>query len=275
LGFFADGSAVKKVGKNTFNMCKQYVNSMITVNVNQICSSIQDAYYDTRTIMEPAGILSLTGAEKYIYENNIENKNIVVICSGANMDFNKLRFISENSDHNERHMLISINETQGEFLKLYNMIYPIDISEFSYRFNNSSQANIFFSIKTKEEDYIKLMIKFKNSGIKYYNLDDDLISKQHFRYQNGGTIDQEERVFTFEFPEKPGSLKNFLDNLDKKINISLFHYRNRGDSSASVLIGMNNPLNLETYLNKIGYKFVEHTENPIYKLILHSDNSKD
>jgi len=269
LGFFADGSAVKKVGENTLKICSEYLDSIEIVSINEICSSIRDVYHDTRTIMEPSGILSLSGAEKYIMEKGIKDKNIAIICSGANMDFNKLRYISENSDINEKHMLISINDVPGEFLKLYDMIYPMDICEFNYRYNNSKFANIFFSVKANNGDYQNLLEKFKKNNINYYNLDDDLISKQHFRYQNGGQTYQKERVFTFEFPEKPGSLKKFLDKLDKKINISIFHYRNRGGNISSVLVGINNynSLNLKIYLDKIGYKYTEYTNNPIYNLI--------
>lgn len=273
LGFFADGSAVKKIGDETFEISKQYVDEMITVDVNEICASIRNAYLDTRTIMEPAGILSLAGADKFIRENKVQNKNFITICSGANMDFDRLRFISENYDTTERLLYTQIPEEPGSFIELYNCIYPLDISEFSYRYSNEDKAQILFSIKGNSEQLEDMYQKLERKNFSYKILEEDYLSKMHLRYQIGNKLDTyTELLYRFVFPEKPGALKNFLEALQLKWNISLFHYRNSGNTESSVLVGIqiseSDICILEETLDKIGYLYENHTDNFLYNKML-------
>ena len=274
LGFFADGSAVKKIGEETFEISQKYVDGMITVNVNEICAAIRNAYLDTRTIMEPAGILSLAGAEKFVKANKIKNKNIITICSGANMDFDRLRFISENYDTSEKLLYTQIPEKPGSFIDLYKCIYPLDVSEFSYRYSSQKYAQILFSIKGSENQLLDMYVKLQEKNFNFKILENEYLSKMHLRYQIGNKLESNitEHLYRFEFPENTGSLKHFLEALKLKWNISLFHYRNSGSTESSVLVGIQAITceldELEKTLDKIGYKYENHTHNFLYQKML-------
>jgi threonine dehydratase len=246
---------------------------MIKVNVNEICSSIRNAYLDTRTIMEPAGILSLAGAEKFIRDNKVQNKTFITICSGANMDFDRLRYISEHYDVTERLLYTQIPEEPGSFIELYKCINPLDISEFSYRYSNRNTAQILFSIKGNKEQLKKMYQKLEIKNFSYKILEEDYLSKMHLRYQIGNKLeDKNELLYLFRFPEKPGSLKHFLEALQLQWNISLFHYRKSGNTESSVLVGIQISVSdigiLEVTLDKIGYYYENHTDNFLYNKML-------
>ena len=263
IGTYADGAAVKEVGKLNFEISKEVIDEMELVTNNEINSAIISGFKDTRTIFEPAGALGIAGAKKYITKNNIINKNIVIICSGSNIDFKKLRFISDIPENNELFLSITIPEKKGSFYNLYKNIYPNNVTEFSYRTNNTNIANIYMSIQTKNKN--KLLNNLNN----IYNVDDlskNNLIKDHIRYLIGGKNIINERLFSFQFPEYPGALKIFLDNLNDKFNVTLFHYRNHGSDIGKVLIGLQCESNndLDRFLKNLGYKYNDETNNILY-----------
>ena len=272
VGTFADGAAVKKVGDETFRICKDVVDEMILVSNNEIASSINKFYMDTRTIIEPAGALGIAGYQKYIRQNNIKNKNFISIISGANMDFSRLRYISEISDENEVFISVEIPEIPGSFKKLYNYIYPNNVTEFSYRYNNNSKASIYISFHCggKSQKIINHLI---HDGYQVDNLSNNDLAKDHARYLVGGkNTNKNEELVRFHFPEKPGALDRFLNKISNKWNISLFHYRNHGADIGKVLVGIQIPekeqLEFITFLDRLGYYYIIETNNNVYKQFL-------
>jgi len=253
---FADGTAVKKVGEITFNICKKFVDEMVTVTNDEICTSIKQLYLDTRNIAEPSGVLSLAGSIKYINKNKIKNKNIINIISGANMDFKRLRYITERSE-NEVLLNITIPEKTGSFKKLYNSIFPINVTEFRYRYTNNKEASVYISLGNKNNIVDKLSKKYE-----VINLSEDELAKEHTKYLIGYTGELPcEKIYRFLFPERPGELGQFLNKISYQWNITLFHYRNSGGIEGDVLVGIqvsDNDLNdFNTFLNSINYKYCE------------------
>ena len=256
IGTFADGIAVKQIGKIPFEICKHTGIQMINVDNDEICTSIRDLYNMTRNIMEPAGAVAMAGCKSYIENNNIKNKNIVVISSGANMDFNRLRYISERSDHNEYTFKIEIPEKTGSFLQLYKLIYPLNITQFSYQYSDPKIATIIISVQIDQHD-IKTKLQYNLS--QYYNIIDktnDNIFMDHYRYMLP-ISDIDQYKYQFEFPERPGELLHFLNKLDQGINITLFHYRNYGSEKAKVLVGFHDTslYHIENTVQQLGYKY--------------------
>ena len=273
INTFADGTSVKQVGEITFDITKNLVDDIILVSNDEVCQSIEDFYMDTRIIAEPSGVLSIAGCKKYIEKTQCINKEFATIISGANMDFKKLRFISNRSDAKEMFMVISIPEKKGSFKSLYNCIYPHNITEFSYRFSGENRANIYISFYyNKSKD--KILQKLNNKGYDYKDLSNNTMAKDHGRYIIGGksSIQKKELLYRFQFPEKPGELKKFLENLSECWNISLFHYRNQGDYMGRVLVGIQisetNDYELNKFLKNLGYKYYNETENDIYTYFL-------
>ena len=283
IGSFSDGTAVKEVGDITFEICKKHVDDIILVDIDEICLSIQDIYQETRVIVEPAGALSLAGLKKYCKINDLLNKNLVSVISGANMDFKKISFVidrAKNKSNSEANLAIQVPEKPGTFLQLYNNIFPRNVLEFSYRFNSKKKANIFISfeissLKDKKLVMNSILSNIENSKIK--DINNNEFAKTHLRYLMGGKIKNSpqnviEKVFRFEFPEKPGSLKKFLTAMPNKWNISLFQYRNYGDDIGRVVAGLQIPkkdINIfYTFLEQIGYQWIEETNNDIYEQYL-------
>ena len=253
VGSFADGTAVKEVGDKTFDICTKYVDDMITISNDDIATNIKNFYLDSRTIAEPSGVLSLGGCIKYLNMNNIINKNIVNVISGANMDFERLRYVTERSTE-EFLLKINIPEKIGSFKELYNFIYPGNVTEFRYRYNNNNIAQVLISICDKD---IVHNLQKKYSLVNLSNSD---FSKEHSRYliSNSSPITYE-KILRFLFPERPGELGRFLNKISDKWNITLFHYRNRGGVTGDVLVGImvncRDELCFNNFLKLINYEY--------------------
>lgn len=283
VGLFADGAAVRTVGKETFRVCNTLVDDMITVDTDQICNAIKLAYNDARVVLEPAGALGVAGMKKYVEEYGVSGQTLVAITSGANMDFDRLRFVSERADGSERTLAVTIPETPGSFRALYSLIWPRNVTEFSYRFESNSEAHIFISfqpVMSIENDFDAVMHSLKENGFKCLDLSHNELAKVHVRHLAGGrSYVPHERLFRFEFPESPGALQRFLLSLDMSWNVSLFHYRNHGDDFGRVLVGIQVPercdKTLQSFLSNLGYRYVDETNNPVYRTFLRPGNGDD
>ncbi|KAI8905897.1 tryptophan synthase beta subunit-like PLP-dependent enzyme [Gorgonomyces haynaldii] len=275
VGLFADGAAVRLVGEETFRLSRSLVDEMVLVSTDEICAAIKDAFEDTRSILEPAGALALAGAKRYITDNKLEGKNFVSITSGANMNFDRLRFVAERADlgeNTEALISVKIPEEPTSFVKLYATIYPRNVTEFSYRYGDESQAHIFmsFTMENRERELSDIFASLKANGMHPMDASHNEMAKSHARYLVGGrkTV-PDERLFRFSFPERPGALNHFLNKLrNPNWNISLFHYRNYGGDVAKVMVGIQVPpptrAEFDLFLSQLGYPSVEETENPIY-----------
>lgn len=279
VGLFADGAAVRKVGDETFRVCNTLVDEMLTVETDEICGAIKLAYNDARVVLEPAGALAVAGMKKYVTENKLTGKTIVCITSGANMDFDRLRFVSERADGSERTLAVTIPESPGSFRALYNLIWPRNVTEFSYRFESEGDAHILISFQPVlniENDFDGIMHNLKENGFTCIDLSNDELAKVHVRHMAGGRSRvANERLFRFEFPESPGALQRFLLSLDMNWNVSLFHYRNHGDDFGRVLVGIQVPGDcdrLNSFLNNLGYRYTEETDSPVYQTFLRHSN---
>ncbi|CCA67494.1 probable ILV1-anabolic serine and threonine dehydratase precursor [Serendipita indica DSM 11827] len=238
VGPFSDGTAVKIVGEEPFRLCKKWVDGVVTVDNDAICAAIKDIFEDTRSITEPAGALALAGLKQYITENGLigAGKRFVAVVSGANMNFGRLRFVAERAELGEgREVLFTVDipETPGSFVRLHNIIHPRAVTEFIYRYNRPDMAHVFISFilssADREKEVRDILGELARGGMTGTDISDDELAKAHGRYMVGGCQDvQDERVFRFEFPERPGALRRFLHGLRSDWNISLFHYRNHG-----------------------------------------------
>ncbi|KAF7119134.1 hypothetical protein CNMCM5793_008874 [Aspergillus hiratsukae] len=282
VGLFADGAAVKTVGEETYRLAREVVDEVILVSTDETCAAIKDAFEDTRSIIEPAGALALAGLKKYIVQNPSPdtNRELVAITSGANMDFDRLRFVAERAALGERkEALLSVNipEKPGAFANLIEVILPQAVTAFSYRYSRAESADVLMAIslstQTGREDLAKIMDQLEKAGMAAKDLSDDELAKRHVRFLVGGRCDvKDERLFMFEFPERPGALAKFLTTLRPNQNISLFHYRNYGGDVGKVLAGIQCPndekKDLEAFLNDLGYPFTEQTDSPTYQTFL-------
>ncbi len=275
VGGFADGVAVKLIGEHTFNIAKKIVDDIILVSNDEICAGIKDIYDNTRSIVEPSGALALAGAKKYCHEQNLKNKNIVAIVSGANVNFDRLRYIAERAElgeHKEAIFAVSINEKKGSFLKFCNSLKEYTITEFNYRYADKIKAHIFVGIELKQGVNEKNRIIEKLS--KDYQLEDmsnNSIAKTHVRYMVGGRANvRNEEIYRFEFPERRGALLDFLIKIGSKWNITLFHYRNHGAAFGQVLVGFQtkNTKELELAFSELKYFYKNETSNNAYKFFL-------
>jgi len=277
VGLFADGASVRTVGKNTFGLIKELVDGMVTCTTDEICAAIKHGFNDTRGILEPAGALGIAGLVKYIKQTGIEGQTLVAVASGANMDFDRLRFVAERADSYESMIAVSIPEKKGEFLRLYKQIYPRNVTEFSYRFdphNNNGTANIILNFQAKTPEDRALVIDNLSKVYSVDDLSDNDLGKNHVRHLAGGRAmkQKEERLFRFEFPERPGALNEFLhklngaDGTETPMNVTLFHYRNHGADIGRVLVGIQetSQSSLENLLDSLGFYYVEESENPVY-----------
>lgn len=264
VGIFADGVAVKQVGKNTFKLAQQFADEVITVNNDQICAAIKIIFEETRSIAEPAGALGVAGAKKYAESHNVKNKNFVAICSGANMTFEKLQFIAERTllgSGREALFAVQLEETPGALQTFCDQVVNgHSITEFSYRLHDRSQADIFVGITVSGDEDRKLFAD-KMQKYKYHNddLTDDEAAKEHVRHMIGGPSahTRNEHIYQVNFPERPGALGAFLKAIGDKWNISLFHYRGQGGDTGKVLLGFEaeNKKLLEEKLKSIGYEY--------------------
>ncbi len=283
VGLFADGAAVKQVGEHTFKLCQQYVDEMIVVDNDAICAAIKDVFEDTRSILEPAGALSVAGLKAYVerqglHDKALHGKTLVAIASGANMNFDRLRFVAERAEvgeHREAVLAVTIPEKPGAFKTFCRLLGNRNITEFNYRYSDSKEAHIFVGVAIADPaESAKLVADLQAHGLPALDLTDNEVAKLHLRHLVGGHAPQAEHevVYRFEFPEKPGALMKFLDTMGHDWNISLFHYRNHGADFGRVLVGMQVPPNEQeeflSFLQNLGYPYWDETENPAYKLFL-------
>lgn len=287
VGLFADGAAVKKVGNETFRVCygnradkslPPGLDDIVVVSNDEICAAIKDVFVDTRAIMEPAGALGVAGLKKWSRDMQANGLTLIAITSGANVNFDRLRFIAERSGLGEqKEALISaiIPENPGNFMKLYKTIYPRSITEFSYRYGNPEMAYIVmsFQVKNRKQEINEIFAKLESAGMRGVDLTDNELAKTHARYMVGGRSRVEnERLFQFEFPERPGALKKFLEGLHFSWNVSLFHYRAYGVDKGKVLVGIqvkpDENEQFEKFLCDLNYDYTDETHNPVYEQFL-------
>lgn len=278
VGLFADGAAVKQVGEHTFALCQQYVDEMIVVDNDAICAAIKDVFEDTRSILEPAGALATAGLKEYAKRNNLHGKTLIGIASGANMNFDRLRFIAERAEIGEKReavLAVTIPEKPGAFKTFCRLLGDRNITEFNYRYSDPKIAHIFVGVAiANPAESAKLVADLIAQGLPALDLTDNEVAKLHLRHLVGGHAPQAENevVFRFEFPEKPGALMKFLETMGHDWNISLFHYRNHGADFGRVLVGMQVPPEdndeFKIFLSNLGYPYWDETQNPAYKLFL-------
>lgn len=281
VGSFADGTAVKLVGEETFKLCQQYVDEIITVSTDELCAAMKDIFNNTRALSEPSGALSIAGIKKYIHENPDHNfKNIGGILSGANINFDRLRHVAERTELGERNealIAVKIPESPGSFQNFINIIGKRSITEFNYRYANEKEAVIFVGLQLSQGDdeKAKILERLQSHDLDVTDLSENEMAKLHIRHMVGGKANvTDERLFRFEFPERPGALLEFLSTLAGRWNISLFHYRNHGSDYGRVLIGMQVPKegmedgSFQSFLDELGYSFEDENNNPAFKLFL-------
>ncbi|MGH1542539.1 MAG: threonine ammonia-lyase, biosynthetic [Arenicella sp.] len=278
VGIFADGVAVKQVGEETYRLCKQYVDDMIVVSTDQICAAIKDVFEDTRTVLEPAGAVGLAGAKMYCQQQQWQDKVIAVTASGANMNFDRLRHVSERTQFAERRegvIAVKIPEQPGSFRAFCDAIGDFNITEFNYRYADSRQAIIYVGVEIKDAGQLdRLITKLRDQDYETTDLTDNEVAKLHVRHLVGGRCQgvEDEVLYRFQFPERPGALLSFLQKLGGNWNISLFHYRNHGADFGRVLCGLQVPdtqkADFAQALQELGYQYVDETDNPAYQLFL-------
>ena len=279
VGIFADGVAVRRVGDETFRLCRQFVDEIVTVDTDQICAAIRDIFEDTRSIVEPAGGLAIAGVKKYIADNKLENQSIITINCGANVNFDRLRHIAERAavgEQTEMLLAAEIPEKPGSFRNFCEIIGRRGITEFNYRYCDTSKAHIFVGVQLRHgvEERHQLLSELRDAAYPVEDLSDNEMAKLHVRHMVGGrsTGVANERLFRFEFPERPGALLDFLDSIGTNWNISLFHYRNHGSDHGRILAGIDVPKDeteeLEAHLAELGYPHWEESDNPAYAIFL-------
>ncbi|CAG60410.1 uncharacterized protein GVI51_I04895 [Nakaseomyces glabratus] len=290
VGTFADGTSVRIIGEETFRVAREVVDEIVLVNTDEICAAVKDVFEDTRSIVEPSGALAVAGMKKYITQLHPEidhsKQTYVPILSGANMNFDRLRFVSERAvlgEGKEVFMLVTIPDVPGSFKKMQKVIHPRAVTEFCYRYNehrheSSSEvpkAYIYtsFSVVDREKEIKQVMQQLNTLGFEAVDISDNELAKSHGRYLVGGASKvPNERIISFEFPERPGALTRFLAGLSESWNLTLFHYRNHGADIGKVLAGISVPprenLTFQKFLEDLGYKYQDETENMVYQRLL-------
>jgi threonine dehydratase len=288
VGLFADGAAVKTVGQETFRLCQEVIDDVIQVTTDETCAAIKDVFEDTRSILEPAGALALAGLKKYVASNPVPqhqaSRGLVAIASGANMNFDRLRFVAERAALGERKealLLATIPERPGAFAKLVQIIGQHNITEFNYRlYPGASTANIMigveFTAAKRDADLAILIQRLGENNMSAMDISENELAKTHIRYLVGGRSGaKDEKLFMFEFPERGGALYKFLTTLQPGFNISLFHYRNYGGDVGKILAGIQcgdgDRAELDVFLRKIKYPYQEETDNPVYRMFLRDE----
>jgi threonine dehydratase len=282
VGVFADGVAVRKVGDETFRLCREHVDEIVLVDTDEICAGIQDIFEDTRSIVEPAGALAVAGIKKYCALNHWQDKRVVAINSGANMNFDQLRYVAERSDigqSREALLAVEIPEKPGSFLRFCEILGQRAVTEFNYRYGSKERAQIFvgFALARGKEERDEVIAKLRAEGYGVTDMTDNEIAKLHVRYMVGGHANgsvANERLYRFEFPERRGALLNFLQAVGTRWNITLFHYRNHGSDYGRVLAGIDVPPSdtpdFLDHLNVLHFSYSDETNNPVYRIFLGS-----
>lgn len=277
VGLFADGVAVKQIGKEPFRILHNRIDDVITVNTDEICAAIKDIFDDTRSVAEPAGALALAGLKKYVELNQINDQTLVAIESGANINFDRLRYVAERAqvgEHREILLAVTIPEVPGSFLRFCKMLGNRNITEFNYRYFDASQAHVFVGLATSGvgSDKSDLVRQLEAESFSVIDMTANELAKEHIRYMVGGHAPRQlnEFLYSLQFPERPGALLKFLSALGGRWNISLFHYRNHGAAFGRVLIGVQMPKSerkaFRQCLDGLGFVYAEETDNPAYAL---------
>ncbi|MCX7901602.1 MAG: threonine ammonia-lyase, biosynthetic [Burkholderiaceae bacterium] len=278
VGLFSDGTAVRMVGEETFRLCRQFVDEVITVDTDALCAAIKDVFQDTRSILEPAGALAIAGVKAYVEREKLRHKTLVAVASGANMNFDRLRFVAERAEVGERReavFAVTIPEERGSFRRFCALVGNRNVTEFNYRISDAKVAHIFVGLQIFKPSEATLLARtFERAGFPTLDLTDDEFSKLHLRHMIGGRspLAENELLYRFEFPERPGALMRFLDSMSPNWNISLFHYRNQGADYGRIVVGIQVPPNekrqFREFLATLGYRHWDESANPAYRLFL-------
>ena len=279
VGIFADGVAVKRVGEETFSLCRGHVDEILLLDTDEICAAIQDVFEDTRSIVEPAGALAVAGLKKYVAREGWRDKRVVAINSGANINFDRLRHVAERADlggEREALLAVTIPERPGSFLRFCELLGNRNVTEFNYRYESEQAAQIFVSFGLAQGRMEKDTVvgTLREAGYTVTDMTDNEMAKLHVRYMVGGRARgiRDELLYRFEFPERPGALLKFLQAVGGRWNISLFHYRNHGSDYGRVLAGIQVPpgerADFLLHLNELHYAYAEETDNPAYRMFL-------
>jgi threonine dehydratase len=286
VGLFADGVAVKQVGEETFRICRELLDGVILVDTDQICAAIKDVFEDTRAVLEPAGALAVAGAKAWVERSGARGRKLVAVASGANTNFDRLRFVAERAEVGEQReaiLAVTIPERPGSFKKFCATLGARNITEFNYRIGDPEQAHVFVGVEVHDRGETAKIVKvLRRHGLKALDLSEDEMAKLHVRHMVGGHAPDamrrgarrslQELLYRFEFPERRGALMKFLSSMRTDWNISLFHYRNQGSDYGRVLVGMQVPRSgmreFRKFLDALGYPCVDETRNPSYRLFL-------
>jgi len=278
VGLFADGTAVKLVGEETFRVARELVDDFVIVDTDAVCAAMKDIYDDTRTVVEPSGALGVAAIKQWVATNRCKGQTFAAITCGANMNFDRLRFVAERAEFGEQRealFAVTIPEERGSFKRFCELIGPRSVTEFNYRISDEQVAHVFVGLSiAKREEADRIERHFRRHKFDIVNLTDDELAKEHVRHMVGGRSDlaTDERLFRLQFPERPGALMRFLAALHPNWNISLFHYRNQGADYGRILVGMQVPRGdrkaFKTFLDELGYPWVDETDNPVYQLFL-------
>ncbi|NPC57985.1 threonine ammonia-lyase, biosynthetic [Caenimonas soli] len=283
VGLFSDGTAVKLVGEETFRVARELVDEFMTVDTDSVCAAIKDIFIDTRSIVEPAGALAVAAIKQYVSANKTRGETYAAILCGANMNFDRLRFVAERAEVGEERealFAVTIPEERGSFKRFCELIGalpggPRNVTEFNYRISDSDKAHVFVGLTTHGKgESVKIAANFSRHGFEALDLTHDDLAKEHIRHMVGGrsALAREERLLRFVFPERPGALMKFLSHMRPGWNISLFHYRNQGADYGRILVGLQVPKSdnkaFKAFLDTLGYPYVEETDNPVYQLFL-------
>ena len=285
VGLFSDGTAVKLVGEETFRVSRELVDEFITVDTDAVCAAIKDVFVDTRSIVEPAGALAVAAIKKYVAIHKTRGETYAAILCGANMNFDRLRFVAERAEVGEERealFAVTIPEERGSFRRFCELIGELpggqrSVTEFNYRISDGAAAHVFVGLTTSRKgESTRIASHFSRHGFKALDLTHDELAKEHIRHMVGGhsALSKDERILRFVFPERPGALMKFLSSMQPGWNISLFHYRNQGADYGRILVGLQVPnadsKSFKTFLDTVGYPHVEETSNPVYRLFLQS-----
>jgi threonine dehydratase len=278
VGLFSDGTAVKQVGVETFRLARQYVDDYVVVDTDAICAAIKDVFQDTRSVLEPAGALALAGAKQYAHQHKLKGKTLVAIACGANMNFDRLRFVAERAEVGESReaiFAVTLPEQRGSFRAFCELVGNRNVTEFNYRISDATSAYVFVGIQVSSlTEPNRIANNFRKHGFDTLDLTHDEMAKTHLRHMVGGRsgLASNELLYRFEFPERPGALTRFLSSMKPEWNISLFHYRNQGADYGQILIGIQVPPGskkaFKAFLDEVGYPHWNESENPAYKLFL-------
>jgi threonine dehydratase len=278
VGLFADGVALRQVGKETFRLARAHLDEVVLVDTDELCAAIKDVFEDTRAIAEPSGALGVAGAKRYVEREGIKNQTLLAVLSGANLNFDRLRFVAERAELGEQREAVfaaTIPERPGSFKAFCSLLGKRNITEFNYRYADPPEAHVFVGVEVRNRaETDRILANLERHGIQTLDLSDNEMAKLHVRHLVGGRAPQAEHevLYRFEFPDRPGALMRFLDSMRQDWNISLFHYRNHGADYGRVLAGIQVPPRdkraFQEFLRRLGYEYWDETGNPAYELFL-------